>query len=163
VQYDPSDIDAIWDYANLSYHKRKIKKAIQLFQSILELVPYDINVINELVKIYSKTRQVDKAVTLLELAMEADKVFPLAVDFNEMEDEAVVSRISLGVPVTSDLRVVYEELDTLANLYHGLGEYEKIVVVIKEGIRRIHGTSNALLIARGQADREDMMNFDQEV
>lgn len=93
--------------------------------------------------------------------MEADKIAPLEV----FPDDEVVARMSLGIEVGLDLRITYEELDHLAILYAKVKDYEKVVVTIKEGIRRLKGQSVTLLIARDQLqpNMEHMSSYDQAV
>ena len=90
--------------------------------------------IKELAKIYAELKNITLAISLFEDAMEADKNMPQCISNNEQ---------------SSELRMGNEEIYMLVELYMLNSDFDKAVVVIKEGIRRINGTSTSLMMARG--------------
>ncbi|KAJ3388736.1 transcription factor TFIIIC subunit tfc4 [Lobulomyces angularis] len=152
VSSDPTDVEAIWDLSFSYYEQGRYHKAINGYLSILKHAPFNMDVIQEVVKIYIKVRDVHSAIALYEQVFDADKSFPLSKQQAEEadeewddDDEEVVSEFSLGSRmICPNFRMNYELLNKLAGFYLEIGDSERAIFVIKEGCRRLKGTSNCL-------------------
>ena len=71
--------------------------------------------------------------------MEADKNHPVEIDEDEDEEPR-------------QFRMGFKQLDILASLYIKTEEFDKAIVSIKEGVRRLQNRSTSILIARGHLE-----------
>ncbi|KAJ3053845.1 transcription factor TFIIIC subunit tfc4 [Rhizophlyctis rosea] len=144
IRADPTDVDSLWERAMLYRKKELPTKAMNELVAILNIIPDNMSVTKELAKLYLELNDVPKAIELFETALYADAVTPLPPDDAEAEydDEEIVANLSLGARQAVPVRVGYEEINMLAELYIESGEYELALDAILIAVRRIQGRSD---------------------
>lgn len=111
--------------------------------------------VKELSRLYLEIDAVQDALNIFEAAVAADVSTVQSTlstidapeadtddeeNFNEVE--TIVGHQSLGSVMKAPLRVGFEELNMLAELYIAVFEYEKAITAIKQGLRKIFPESN---------------------
>lgn len=69
-------------------------------------------------------------------------VYDPNLNFNDQECEEIVGHVSMGVRLSHQMRVGFEELNMLAELYIEAYEFEKCISEIKQGIIRLANIGN---------------------
>ncbi|TPX61103.1 hypothetical protein PhCBS80983_g01388 [Powellomyces hirtus] len=165
---EPTNVDSRWDRAAIYHERGMLQKAIEDYNAILDVIPHNMPAVKELCKIYLGLNDPEKAITLFEGALNADVTNPLPSsserdsedeEHGEQDDEQQhdeeVTNLSLGVRVAGNTRIGYEELNMLAELYMDVGDYEKALVTIKQGTRRVRGETDKMDINEVQDDDSD--------
>jgi general transcription factor 3C polypeptide 3 (transcription factor C subunit 4) len=147
-----SSVNSLWEQGIILRDQGCIDLAIQSFEAILKIIPNTMVVIKELAKLYLDIDSISQAILLFEAAIEADQVDPLhdsvtsemeLLGINSIEqdvDEEVIGHVSMGTRMKRKLRMGYEELNMLAELYVEAFEFEKALTCIKNGIRMLSDT-----------------------
>ncbi|KAI8824526.1 uncharacterized protein EV422DRAFT_520401 [Fimicolochytrium jonesii] len=162
ISADPENVDALWDRAAIYHERGMMQKAITDLEALLEIIPHNMPAVKELCKIYVELNDAGRAIPLFEAAFKADETHPIQVSSPDAgddeeaddDDEQVLADVSMGVKVTTKTRIGYEELNMLAELYMEIGDYEKTLVTIKQGLRRIQGRTEERHWDEHDDDRE---------
>lgn len=121
-------------------------QAMEDLEALLHITPHNMTVVKALSKLYLKVNKPSLAIALFEGALQADLTNPLTEEEPEEsagdEDEEVIGHISMGTHMSANTRMGYEELNMLAELYMEIRDYEKTLVAIIQGCRRIQGRAN---------------------
>ncbi|KAJ3106947.1 transcription factor TFIIIC subunit tfc4 [Phlyctochytrium planicorne] len=141
IAADPDDLNAWYERATLYAQQNRLQKAIDGFSTILRLRPLHMLVIKDLSKIYLSLKDAPRAISLFESALDADLKSPLSppqTPVDSDEDETMVAELSLK-PKERILRVGYDEVHMLAELYFEMKDYEKAFNAIRCVVLRVHG------------------------
>ncbi|KAI9094911.1 hypothetical protein DFS34DRAFT_627662 [Phlyctochytrium arcticum] len=160
IRVDPSDIDALWDRSVIYLDRRMMQKAIDDLKAILRIVPHNMPVVKQLCKIYVGLNDITKATVLFENALEEDSKNPLQTSAYQPEegesdvDDDEETEENLDSNTAPPTRMGYEELNMLAELYIEATEFEKALIAIKQGARRIQGRTSETYWDSYDDDRE---------
>ncbi|KAJ3288406.1 transcription factor TFIIIC subunit tfc4 [Borealophlyctis nickersoniae] len=158
IRLDPADVDSLWDRSLLFKEQRKLQKAIDGFQAILAIIPYNMPAVKELSKIHLELKDFSKAIALFEGAMQADVDNPLPLEDEDDEEHEIERDIGIGGgrhDPAPHVRMGYEEINMLAELYIEAGEYAKAWSAIVQGVQRIQRIGNGIPVTAGTAMVED--------
>lgn len=125
------DVDAIWDRAVMLKDSGRLRAAVEAFQAILRIQPYDAEVLRELIPLLVSLGEYDVGVGILENMRRAAMSPGTTTDPNL--DPALASEGGAQAPFTLN------ELVTLADLLLLLGRALQVVLVIKQTIRWMRG------------------------
>ena len=122
IKADRSDIEAIWDRANLLRITGKTKQAINGFSSLLKLQPHDPNVLREIGPLCYQIGEINTAIVL----------YGAAFDY---------FRSSYPIPTSSSQIQGFSttELEMLSDLLRSLRRYREAAKVIVDGQRWLQG------------------------
>jgi tetratricopeptide (TPR) repeat protein len=133
-------------------------QAEEYLDDLLTLAPDDMSVVKELTSVYLAQDKSFAAILLYErmIKLDEDSPLPSASKVVESEnDEVVVGSISLGKLMKNPMRVGYEELNILAELYLEAREFRKLIIVIKSGLYRIQGLNMENFVFENDSDFEN--------
>ncbi|KAK5664690.1 transcription factor TFIIIC subunit tfc4 [Batrachochytrium dendrobatidis] len=145
VRADPDDLECKWSRALIHRDLGRLEQAAYGLQDILEIIPDSVDAVKELARIYVLLEDIPQAIRYFESLMSMDEAdcFPTA---GTQDEDGVGNDLALLVKDTaldaaSDLpdqyRMGYEELNMLSELYIEVGEYEKAIFTIKQGVHRL--------------------------
>ncbi|KAK9768701.1 transcription factor TFIIIC subunit tfc4, variant 4 [Basidiobolus ranarum] len=145
ISADYHDVDAIWDRSFLYADSGQLRKAIEGYKSILQYVPYHMNVIRELTRIYIQINDLNSAITFFEEALS-----------HYLQREATQS---IHTPVTLNnaadiFGFDYSDLNIMVELYMMMGDFEKAIHSLKRGVRKLHGRDKEVWWDTVEDDRE---------
>lgn len=125
------DIDAIWDRAVMLKDSGRLRAAIDAFQAILKLRPYDAEVLRELIPLLVSVGDYEVGVQILEQMRQES----MGRNVDPNIDPALAEAISSGPSVSFTLN----ELVTLADLLLLLNRPLQVILVVKQTIRWMRG------------------------
>jgi len=149
------DVDAIWDRAIMLKESGRLRPAVDAFQAILKLQPYDAEVLRELIPLLVSLNEYEVGVNILEGMRRAS--MHGAVDPNI--DPA------LGGDAVPDSQVHFSlnELVTLADLLLLMRRPLQVILVIKQTVRWLRGETREDRLDDAQNDLELDEAVDGEV
>ncbi|KAJ3219205.1 transcription factor TFIIIC subunit tfc4 [Dinochytrium kinnereticum] len=140
VSANPKDLNSWFDLSYIYAEQNRYQKAIDGYSTILRHMPLNMQVIKELSRIFMILKDVSRAISLFEAALQADAKSPLPPE-EANEDEEVVGMVGgmsmSNVAPKKNLRIGYDELHMLVELYFEIKEYEKAFDAIKVVLSRI--------------------------
>ncbi|KAI8848650.1 hypothetical protein BC829DRAFT_417432 [Chytridium lagenaria] len=158
VSANHGDLISLEQLSKIYARQSRFQKAIDGFSTILRHMPHRMEVISELSRIYLTLKDVPRAISLFESALEADANSPLMVlpTREGTPDEEVVGLIGglsmADIAPKKHLRIGYDELHMLVELYFEVREFEKAYNAIRVVLVRIQGLEKM---------RVDAQNFDE--
>ncbi|KAH6582485.1 hypothetical protein BASA61_008515 [Batrachochytrium salamandrivorans] len=144
---DPDDLECKWSRSLILRDLGRLEQAIDGLQDILQIIPGNVDVVKELARIYVRLEDIPQAIGFFESLMDMDE----AASFASMGKDGVDDDLGLNLQSEYDAtintssdpkptyRMGFEELNMLSELYIEVGEYEKAIAGIKQGITRLCG------------------------
>ncbi|WFD05863.1 hypothetical protein MVES1_001197 [Malassezia vespertilionis] len=153
------DIDAVWDRAVMLKDSGRSRAAVESFQAILKIQPYDTEVLCELIPLLVSLGDYDMGVTILENMRRASMM-------NAPSD----ANLDPALVEDSGAHFSLNELVTLADLLLLLRRPFQVILVIKQTVRWLRGAAREDRPGDAQSDLElddalqsDPMGLDHEV
>ncbi|ORY02982.1 hypothetical protein K493DRAFT_297630 [Basidiobolus meristosporus CBS 931.73] len=145
ISADYHDVDAIWDRSFLYADSGQLRKAIEGYKSILQYVPYHMNVIRELTRIYIQINDLNSAISFFEEA--------LSHYLQRESPQSIHSPITLN-NAADIFGFDYSDLNIMVELYMMMGDFEKAIKSLKRGVRKLHGRDKEVWWDTVEDDRE---------
>lgn len=156
------DVDAIWDRAIMLKESGRLRPAVDAFQAILKLQPYDAEVLRELIPLLVSLNEYEVGVNILEGMRRAS--------MHGTTDPNIDP--ALGPEAVPDTHVHFSlnELVTLADLLLLMRRPLQVILVIKQTVRWLRGEAREDRVDDAQDDLEldevvdgEMQELDREV
>lgn len=140
------DVDAIWDRAIMLKESGRLRPAVDAFQAILKLQPYDAEVLRELIPLLVSLNEYEVGVNILEGMRRAS--------MHGTSDPNIDP--ALGGEATPDSQVHFSlnELVTLADLLLLMRRPLQVILVIKQTIHWLRGEPREVRVDDAQNDLE---------